>query len=201
MSFNFFDTKIEFRIGFFIYAYVFVAIDTSGFSDYFLLSVILHELAHIFTLFYCNIKIEKILFSLSGIYIVSDDKFSLSLKKQLVIMSSGSAFNLFLAIFFALLGINGNTSFLSFSATNLIIGVYNLFIINGLDGGDILRLILNNYLVQSIARRVYVLIEFIFTLASLTLFSILALKGKISILFMCIFSILILLNTLNTSKQ
>ncbi len=200
MKIKLFNINIEFKIGFFIYIYFFILMDKSGFYDYFVISVILHELAHIVTMLYYKINIEKIVFCLSGIYIISDKLENKNIKKQFAVMIAGSFFNLFLALFFYILGLFGNIYFISFSATNLIIGAYNLFLINGLDGADILNLVLRYFFDYDTTNRIYKTVIVIFEISALILLVYLAFKKTINYLFLFIFISLLLVNILYELK-
>ncbi len=200
MKIKLFDIDVEFKIGYFIYIYFFILMDKNGFSDYFVISVILHELAHIVTMLYYKINIEKIVFCLSGIYIISDKLENKSIKKQFAVMISGSFFNLFLALFFYILGLFGNIYFISFSATNLIIGVYNLFLISGLDGADILKLVLRCFFDCDTADRIYKTVIVIFEISALILLVYLSFKKIVNFLFLFIFISLLTVNILSELK-
>lgn len=109
-------------------------IDRTGLMCFSLLAVLLHELGHLAAMHFVKAKPAGLELSLRGVLIISPAV--PRAQQQLLIALSGPVTNgLFGGLFFLL----GNRAA---GAVQLIVGLYNLLPIRGLDGGSILKALL-----------------------------------------------------------
>lgn len=132
----------------------------------------LHELGHIIALKLCKCDIKKIRFLAVGLQIESNRLNNIGVLKQIFVFSSGVLINLFLVYLSHFLAYKGIRSydFFIFSALNFYLLVLNLLPISILDGGQILRIILNKIFKTDKACRIFDEISFLTTIL-LILFS------------------------------
>lgn len=109
-----------------------------------IVSSILHETGHIVALSCFSCKPKHISITPSDISI-SCDMSLLSTGKEVLVNLSGPAINLTLSLFFGIV-LPGSKVFCQFALCNLVIGLFNLLPVTGLDGGNTLHLILMNTL-------------------------------------------------------
>lgn len=103
---------------------------------------LVHELGHILVTKALGGKIRKIS---TGVFkiVIGYDTYSMSYRKEFLVSVAGIAFNLFFALFCHLLN-NNDSQALSFLITcNLSLAVINLYPVSILDGGRLLKLVLN----------------------------------------------------------
>ena len=99
----------------------------------------LHEFGHILGLFIIGNKPKYIALELTGINICRNDKTEISLMKEIIVSVFGPLVNfLFFSIFAIIYSQNQSINMLDIASVNLILGVFNLLPVKGLDGGKIL---------------------------------------------------------------
>ncbi len=112
-------------------------IDKTGFMIMALEAIFLHELGHIIMLCCMGCKPKKIELKVGAAVI--GGRFTLSKKGEIFVAVAGSAANLFIfVILFVAFCLWGNAVVLNRSLVMLIIGVFNLLPIQGLDGGTVI---------------------------------------------------------------
>ena len=151
MSFKLFGVLFEVSYIFACGVVLFIAYDKSGMFIPLLISVIIHELSHILflRLFCCKIKSVKLIVGTVGIEYYENLKDS----EKLISLFAGPFTNLLCAIIFYNLKLD-----LYFSV-NLILSLLNFLPIKGLDGGDILEIILKRF----IPKKIIEIIQFSFS--------------------------------------
>ena len=112
--------------------------DVDGIAIIYLLSSIVHEVAHILTLLIFSVRIEKISLNVFGFNIKKAK--SLSFYKEFFVLFSGCFSNFILILIFIFLK---NKIAVSINGVILIL---NLLPIHMMDGGQILKLILDKFL-------------------------------------------------------
>ena len=99
------------------------------------LAAAIHELGHLFMMKLCGAEPSGINVSLFDIKIIQRSRHSLSFVRDALIILAGPAANLIMfALFFPFCAV--------FSAVNLMLGAFNLLPASGVDGGQLLFLIL-----------------------------------------------------------
>lgn len=154
-----------------------VIADKSGTAFLSLAAAILHEAGHLLCmkLYSClpsSIKITLFDFSISDSMLISR-----SSRKDLFIYASGCAVNFFAGFIFLLLSKLFCTEALfavNASAVNFIIGLFNLLPVCGLDGGNILFIILNKKLSENKCITIIKIVSFVILMVIFT-FGIIAL--------------------------
>lgn len=152
MTFEFIGIKFEISYLFLCALTVFIAIDRTGIFLPLMLSVVLHESAHILSLFLFKCKINKVKLKIGTVGIDYSD--CMNFKQKIVSIVSGPILNMLLGVTFYFLNLK------EYSAINYLLFFYNIMPIKGLDGGELLNLILSSYLkldkVKAIQRTVSV---------------------------------------------
>lgn len=137
MKFSFLGTKIYISFFFMAAITVMLATDRTGYMLPTLFAVVIHEAAHLFLMWVQDCAPLSVRLIPASVQI--NKKFSFSAKNDILIAAAGPAANLLLA---ACLYFNyaafGNLTVLYYSLLNLIIGLFNLLPVKGLDGGTIL---------------------------------------------------------------
>ncbi|MBR0423474.1 MAG: site-2 protease family protein [Clostridia bacterium] len=121
--------------------------DKSGIVSYGFLFALVHEIGHILAMMLFKVKIEKIKFGFINIDLVSSGSDKIIKDKiNIIILLSGFFANmLFFWFFYICFFYIGEKMYYFWSMQNLFIGILNLLPIDSLDGGKILRIILNKY--------------------------------------------------------
>ena len=130
--------KIRFRFLFFWMLTLFCLIDRSGILLWGFSAALLHELGHLIAFIATGDLPEELSFEITGIKMVRSDR-TVTLGKEIfqLLMGSGTNFAVFLILSYSLQTINKVSLF---AVSHLILGVFNLLPIQGLDGGMILKL-------------------------------------------------------------
>lgn len=114
-------------------------------------AVTVHELAHLIAMLFLGVKISSVKLSALGVSINCSQLIAWG--KEIAVLAAGPCANLILcAMFYASRNVE-------ISVANLVIGVFNLLPIAGLDGGRITELLLMRFVSQSTASRVGLIIS------------------------------------------
>lgn len=180
MKFKLFGTEIYISFLFLAMVTVMIAFDKTGLIVPTLFSVLCHELGHLFCMWALGSTPKRIKLIPASVQIT--DSITSRYKTDNIVSLCGPLVNILLfAVFYINYSIWGNTQVLIFALLNLILGLFNLLPVKGLDGGRILH----NIIVQKrdIARADLILkfssILFAILLIAFAIF--LNLKGKINI--------------------
>ncbi len=140
-------------------AVVSLIVISNFYTDYLLClcAVIIHELGHLSAMFILGLKPESISIELFNIKINDNLRYKNSLLIDLIVTVAGPLLNLLFFLIF--LNISGK-----FSGVNLFIGLFNLLPAASLDGGQILFLILSNYLRRELSAKIVDIITIIIAL-------------------------------------
>lgn len=101
-----------------------------------ILAFLFHETAHIALLSICGGRLRSLRLTLKGALIITEQG-SMGYGGELVSVMAGPGVNLFLSV----LSARGGKPFYLFSGINLILGMFNLLPIPGLDGWEMCRLL------------------------------------------------------------
>ena len=140
-----------------------LSISTSPNPFLLILVYIIHELGHVFFARLTGAKIRKMrggVFHLS----ISYDTCMLSYKKEALVCIGGIAFNLLSALICFLLNVGNNDTLSTFIMLNLSLALMNLYPISILDGGGLLRAILNSKLKENKAEKICLTVSFVFAI-------------------------------------
>ncbi len=110
-----------------------------------LLSVFFHELGHLAMLFILKMPPRRVNFRLCGIEIV-ESRLYCGYWAQLLVAAAGPIINILLGLL--LLPLSYITFFGIMSASNFVIGVFNLLPLSQFDGGEILYCIMSCYMAE-----------------------------------------------------
>ncbi len=118
-----------------------LATDRTGYMLPSIFAVMLHEAAHLFTMWVLDCAPNSVRLIPASIQINS--KFSFQYKNDILIALAGPLINIlmFICLYFNFAAF-GNMTVLIYALLNLIYGVFNLLPVKGLDGGTILYSIL-----------------------------------------------------------
>ncbi|MEE0928651.1 MAG: hypothetical protein UIG59_05625 [Acutalibacteraceae bacterium] len=136
MRYKLFGVSVEISYYFLCAVCISIALDKSGLFAITLLSSALHEMGHLVFIVIFNGRIRSIRFTLGCLGIEYHDNFSKS--EEVISLLAGPFTNLILGLISKLLGFN------TFCVINMVLGIYNLLPVCGLDGGLIIIKILEN---------------------------------------------------------
>lgn len=140
---TFYFLKIQFgvSVGFAGLICLMLYIDRSGLLIPSILATLIHEAGHVFCLMIFKSDIKKIHLKIGAVGVMGN--FYLSPKNEILMTLAGPISNiLFFAVFLFLYNFEKTIWILNFSLINLVLGVFNLLPIMGLDGGSIVYLLL-----------------------------------------------------------
>lgn len=145
--------RVEPGFGFFFCLSLFLALDGSGMGGRCLAAVVLHELGHLAVLKLLGIRVNQIRLKPCGIEIRRAA--APSLGAELVVNLAGPLTNLLLAAGSARLG------WLSFSAVNCALGLFELCPLPLLDGGQALMNLMQRHFPLSTAERICARVQWV----------------------------------------
>lgn len=179
MKFKLFGTEIYLSFLFMAFITAMLATDKTGFMLPTLFAVLMHEFGHLFIMWVLDCTPKKIKLIPASVQIVNS--FSRGYKNDILIALSGPCVNLLL---FSVLYYNylcfKNEFTLYFALLNLLIGVFNLLPVKGLDGGTILFSLLCKFTDINRAVLIVKLITAIFALAVIITAVLLTIGGKLN---------------------
>lgn len=137
--------------------------DNSGIAVYGFLFAFMHEIGHISAMKIFKLKIEKIKFGFVNIDLIPEGYNKIIKDKiNVIILLSGPFINILLFVaFYICFFCSCERIYYFLSFQNLFIGVLNLLPIDSLDGGKILKIILNRYFDFFLAEKVLKCISFL----------------------------------------
>lgn len=137
MRFKLFGTEVYISFLFMGVITLMLCFDKTGFILPTLFAVFVHEFGHLFMMWVTGETPKKIRLIPASVQIVSS--LSGGYKRDILVALSGPMVNfLFFGVFYYNYLCFGNKGTLMFSVLNLIIGVFNLLPVKGLDGGTII---------------------------------------------------------------
>lgn len=143
MRFSLFNTKIYVSFLFLSLICLFLLIDKTGLFLPMLTATFFHEFGHLFCMWIFGCQPKEINLIPGSVQIVSS--YCSAENKNILIMLSGPFANL---LIFFILFLNycffGDDSHIVFAFVNLLLGVFNLLPIKGLDGGTVLQNIITS---------------------------------------------------------
>ena len=144
MKFKLFDTEIYISFLFAATVTIMLLTDKTGYMLPALFAIIMHETGHLFVMWLLECSPKRIKLIPASVQITAP--FGKRYRNDILIAVSGPAVNiiLFLTLYFNFLAF-GNKITLYFSLLNLVIGLFNLLPVKGLDGGTILFCLLEKF--------------------------------------------------------
>lgn len=199
INFKIFDINFAVSVGFTGIICLMLYVDKVGLMFPTTLAVFLHETGHLIALFVFKAKPQRIELKAGAIAIMGN--FALTFGEQLVMLTAGSGFNLLIFVtLYCFYSFYKTAYLLNFSLVMLVIGILNFLPILGLDGGEILRLLLLKFLKVKVANTI------VFVASLITVFIVILLgfyiltdtKSNISLI---IFGIYLFLSILMSKKK
>ena len=118
-------------------------VDKTGLMSASIFAVVVHELGHILMMRHLKCLPREVSFCIFGISIVGAS--FCTFKENIKIAIFGPLANFFLFVVFYIIGVlMANNLILAFSAVQLVEGTVNMFPVIGLDGGTVLKCIVNS---------------------------------------------------------
>ena len=139
LSFQMGKVKVYIWFSFFAVICLFLAIGQNPWGLWCISASILHELGHLAAFLYKGYPPLELHFEYSGIRLIPQKQIY-PMRQEIFFLASGSAVNLFCFFTLWLLKLPVPAFF------HLVLGVFNLFPLKGLDGGQILKLLLERLL-------------------------------------------------------
>lgn len=168
MSIKLFGIKFSISYAFALSLTIFVAFDKSGNLLPLILAILIHEVSHLLVMCYLNAKPDEIYLAMGTINI--KNKHILTISEEICVLLAGPIANLILYLIFTCFNTN-------FANINLILFIYNMLCIDGLDGGSILKAVLNNYLSVNFVKQIMLIIK-MFNVACFIAFFLFCLKNN-----------------------
>ena len=199
ISIKIFGLNFSLSVGFMGIVSLMLYIDRFGLMFPTMVAIILHELGHLIVLLAFRQKPKRIEIKVGAVAIIGN--FILNKKRELLMLCFGSAFNfIFGTVFYICHMLFQNQYLLNFSLVMFVVGTFNLLPIIGLDGGDILKLILLNFLkIRAVNFIIYLLSFFTaFLIVIFGSFVFLDTKSNVSLI---LFGIYLFLGILISKKQ
>lgn len=172
MQFNFKNIKITISFTFFALIILLVIFNKNDFLYLSCFFAIIHELGHLFFLNKFGVKICELKISLFGANIKTESFKKISIKKDVIVLLSGSLVNLiFSAVLYFVNLIIKNVDLSNLILINLGLGIFNLLPFYNFDGGKIIEILLKSKFNEKIAETIVSCISFAI-LVPFTLFSV-----------------------------
>lgn len=144
MVFNIKGIKVEITFPFVAFVSFVILLDAPSNVLITVLSSMLHETGHLFTMISLGNNPEKVRFELTGINIIRNQEIAISTKNEILISLGGPLINAIMtAVCCIALPFYNNEKVLTFACINLILMTFNLLPIKKLDGGRILYFLLS----------------------------------------------------------
>lgn len=141
-----------------------------------LLASLMHEAGHVAALGLTGCKPRRLAFEISGIALEQGAR-AMTVRQELVVLLAGSAVNL--VFFGAAAWLSGSPERAgAFAAVHLVLGIVNLLPVSALDGGKILRLLLEQVVPLRTAERICFVIQIVLLCAVITICA-LSLRGGV----------------------
>ncbi len=180
MKFKLFGTEIYISFLFLAMVTVMIAFDKTGLIVPTLFSVLCHELGHLFCMWALGSTPKRIKLIPASVQIT--DSITSRYKTDNIVSLCGPLVNILLfAVFYINYSIWRNTQVLIFALLNLILGLFNLLPVKGLDGGRILHNIIAQKRDIARADLILKLLGIIFSAILITLAVILHFKDKLNL--------------------
>ena len=177
MKFKLLGTQVYISFLFVAIIALMLATDRTGLLLPSLFAVTIHEVAHLFAMWLVDLAPKRIRLIPASVQIVR--KFGASFKNEIFIALMGPAANLLL---FAVLYFNflsfGNVMVQYYALINLVVGVFNLIPVVGLDGGTVLLELLSRKMDYSRATAILKIITLIVCVTCFVLAIFMFIKGK-----------------------
>ena len=154
--FNFLNVKFKISFLFLFLISWFFLYDVGNVAFICFISSLFHELSHILVLNILSAKIETVSFNVTGISIKKDE--DLTFLKEFFVLISGCLGNLVLILF----SLHFKLKIVLF--VNVLILIFNLLPIEKLDGGQILKLFLEEFLNFNLSYKIFNFISNLFSL-------------------------------------
>ncbi len=182
MRFKLFGTEIYISFLFASVITLMLLFDKTGVILPLLFAVFMHEIGHLFMMYLRESAPKRIKLIPASVQITKP--FTSNYKNDILISLSGPLVNIFLfSVFYFNYKCYQNITTLYISLLNLIIGLFNLLPIKGLDGGTVFYCVLCKYTNVNKAEWIMGLISFFSGSALLLSAVVLTLRGKINISF------------------
>lgn len=180
MKFKLFGTEIYLSFLFMAAITVMLATDKTGYMLPALFAIFLHEAAHLFMMWLLECAPKRIKLIPASVQISTS--LSKRYKNDVLIALSGPCANIvvFATLYFNYLAYKNEVT-LYFALLNLVIGVFNLLPVKGLDGGTVLYSILCKYTDVNKACLIMRLITIILAISVISVAVLLTVKDKLNI--------------------
>lgn len=180
MRFKLLGTEVYISFLFMAVITLMLAFDKTGLILPTLVAVLLHETGHLFMMWVKGMSPKRIKLIPASVQITNS--FSKCYRSDIAVALAGPAVNI---LFFGVLYYNylcyHNTGTLYFALLNLLIGIYNLMPVKGLDGGTVLYCVLCNFADVNKAELTLKLISFFIGMTVIMAAVTLHLRGRLNL--------------------
>lgn len=191
MKFKLFGTEIEVTFLFVAFLSFMLIVDKSGYLIPTMAAVVIHEAAHLFSMKLYGCQPKKIRLIPASVEITRG--FCPNKRHEITVSLSGPIFNaIIFTIAYFLSNLLKSDILLNFAVINLVIGFFNLLPFKGLDGGEILFIIIGMKIGEERAEKLLNCVNFTAGLIGLAIGVFLLFIGKfnVSVIIMSIYLLL-----------
>ncbi len=180
MRFRFLGTEIYVSFLFMAVVTVMLATDRTGMILPSLFAVIMHEIGHLFTMWVLDCAPKQIRLIPASVQITTDITNRYKTDIAVALCGPFTNFLLFGVLYFNYLAFKNEIT-LCYALINLVIGLFNLLPVTGLDGGTVLFSVLAKHIEYSRARLVVRIITLIVSASVLFVGVMFTLRGKLNL--------------------
>ncbi len=144
MTFKLFNIEFEISVPFSVLLAFLLVTDKTGMMSASIFAIVLHEFGHLLWMKKCRTAPKSVKMSLGGILIVGNAYCTAN--ESIAIAVAGPIINLLFSTVFYFIGVSLDSILLAtFGVVQFLVGAINLLPIKGLDGGTVLRVLLEKY--------------------------------------------------------
>jgi membrane-associated protease RseP (regulator of RpoE activity) len=188
VGFRLFGIDISFSFWFFAVLSVFLVLGREVLAVYMILPIAIHECGHLIAMVVCRVGIEGIAFTAFSVDIKRSGAATGSYGRDIFVCLGGVIANVITAVCFYFFTFQ-SMRVMFFIAVNIAIAAFNIMPVGNLDGGQILRLVLERFGNPATAYRISRVFSFVILIPifALAIFLMMRDFANISLLLACIY--------------
>ena len=165
MTVKLFKGEFNISFSFALMVALLLCCDKTGMMTVSLVSIFVHEMGHLVMLYVLKLPPRRVNFRLCGIEIV-ESRLYCGYSAQIAVAASGPLINILLGLIFLPFSYLPIAAIVS--ASNIVIGVFNLLPLSQLDGGEILCCAMSAFMSEQKGKKISRIIDMLFILLLIT---------------------------------